>query len=111
MATTANRNSSRGGGRRVSASALGLDDKTRPDETFKKRAGVVGCCVRRDVVLGTDDLNDFRHGAGAIAQIPDATAYVVECEILPALNVEEDCLALDLLDHDAVPSTEDAALI
>jgi hypothetical protein len=95
----------------VSASASGLDDKTRPDETFKKRAGVVGCCVRRDVVLGTDGLNDFRHRAGAITQIPHASAHVIQREILPALNVEEDGLALDLLDHDPVPPTEDAALI
>ncbi len=111
MATTANRKKSRGGGRRVSASASGLDDKTRPGETFEKRAGVIGCCFRRDLVLGADGLNDFCHRAGAVAQIPDASAHVVQGEILPALNVEEDCLALYLLDHDTVPPTEDAALI
>jgi hypothetical protein len=95
----------------VSARALGLDDKARADEALEERAGVIGCRLRRNVVLGTDGLDHLGHGAGAVAKIPDASAHVVEREVLAALDVEKNRLALNLLDHDAIPPTEDAALI
>src|ERR1700674_4027692 len=40
------------------------------------------------VVLATHYLRDLSHAACAVAQLPDPTGHRVECEVLPALDVE-----------------------
>jgi hypothetical protein len=99
------------GGFRRETGELTLGNESGSGEAFEQFADIAEHHRGFDVILLTDCLDHGSQRVGPVAELPNDAAYFIEGEVLPAVDIEEHRLALDLLHDHSLPPPEDGGLI